>query len=68
MRYVDDLFLAFDNPNDGDFVYQQFNSIHPNLKFTKEEEKDKKLSFWVFQILKRQTGSKRQYNYKKPTF
>ena len=45
MRYVDDLFLAFDNPNDVEYVYQIFNSIHPNLNFTKEEENERKLPF-----------------------
>ena len=45
MRYVDDFFLAFDNPNDIEYVYQIFNSIHPNLKFTKEEKTEGKLPF-----------------------
>ena len=42
MRYVDDLFLALDNLNDVQSVYQKFKSIYPNLKFTKAEENDKK--------------------------
>ena len=61
MRYVDDLFLAFDNPNDIEYVYQIFNSIHPNLKFTKEEENEGKLPFLDVLLPKHLTESKRQY-------
>ena len=51
IRYVDDLYLAFDNPNDVESVYQKFNFIHPNLKFTKEEN-DKKMPFLNILITK----------------
>ena len=66
MRYVDDLFLAFDNPNDVEYVYQIFNSIHPNLKFTKEENK-RKLPFLDVLITKTSNGIEKIV-YKKPTF
>ena len=67
MRYVDDLFLAFDNPNDVDYVYQIFNSIHPNLKFTKEEEKERKLPF--LDVLITKTSNEIETTvYKMPTF
>ena len=56
MRYVDDLFLAFDNPNDVEYVYQIFNSIHPNLKFTKEEKNERKLPFLDVLIIKTSNG------------
>ena len=67
MRYVDDLFLAFDNPNDVEYVYQIFNSIHPNLKFTKEEENERKLPFLDVLITKTSNGIETTV-YKKPTF
>ena len=56
MRYVDDLFSAFDNPNDVEYVYQIFNSIHPNLNFTKEEENERKLPFLDVLITKTSNG------------
>ena len=67
MRYVDDLFLAFDNPYDVEYVYQIFNSIHPNLKFTKEEENERKLLFLDALITKTSIGIETTI-YKKPTF
>ena len=60
MCYIGDLFLAFDNPNDVESVYQKFSSIHPNLKFNKEEEMD---------VLIIKTSNRiRTTVYKKPTF
>ena len=68
MRYVDDLFLAFDNPNDVEYVvYQVFNSIHPNLKFTKEEENERKLPCLDVLITKTSNGIE-TIIYKKPIF
>ena len=67
MRYVDDLFLAFDSPNDVEYVYQIFNYIHPNLKFTKEEENERKLPFLDVLITKTSNGIETTV-YKKPTF
>ena len=67
MRYVDDLFLTFDNPNDVEYVYHIFNSIHPNLKFTKEEENERKLPFLDVLITKTSNGIETTV-YKKPTF
>ena len=67
MYYVDDLFLAFNNPNDVEYVYQIFNSIHPNLKFTKEEENERKLPFLDVLITKTSNGIETTV-YKKPTF
>ena len=61
MRYVDDLVLAFDNPNDIEYVYQIFNSIHPNLKFTKEEEYERKLPFLDVLITKTSHGIETLY-------
>ena len=44
-RYVDDLFLTFDDPNHIDHVFRTFNSIHQKIKFTKENEETNKLAF-----------------------
>ena len=67
MHYVDDLFLALDNPNDVEYVYQIFNYIHPNLKFTKEEENERKLPFLDVFITKTSNGIETTV-YKEPTF
>ena len=51
-RYVDGLFLAFDDPNHIDHVFSTFNSIHQKIKFTKENEKNNKLAFLDVEITK----------------
>ena len=57
MRYVDDLFLAFDNPNDVDYLYQIF----------KGEENERKLPF--LDVLITKTSNEIETTvYKKPTF
>ena len=44
-RYVDDIFLIFDNQIDIDPFLGYLNSLHPNIKFTTETENNGKLSF-----------------------
>ena len=44
-RYVDDLFLAFDNIEDLPKVSSLFNSVHNKIKFTQELEVENQLSF-----------------------
>ena len=44
-RYVDDIFLIFDNQIDIDPFLEYLNSLHPNIKFTTETENNGKLSF-----------------------
>ena len=44
-RYVDDLYLTFDDPNHIDHVFSTFNSIHQKIKFTKENKENNKLAF-----------------------
>ena len=51
-RYMDDLFLTFDDPNHIDHVFSTFNSIHQKIKFTKENEVNNKLAFLDVQIPK----------------
>src|SRR5699024_2324993 len=46
LRYVDDTFVVWPHGRDLLNVFlQHINSIHPNIKFTMEVEKDNKLSF-----------------------
>ena len=52
---------------DVEYVHHIFNSIHPNLKFTKEEENERKLPFLDVLITKTSNGIKTTV-YKKPTF
>ena len=51
-RYVDDLFLTFDDPNHIDHVFSTFNSIYQKIKLTKENEENNKLAFLDVQITK----------------
>ena len=51
-RYLDDLFLTFDDPNHIDHVFSTLNSIHQKIKFTKENQENNKLAFLVVQITK----------------
>ena len=51
-RYVDDLFLTFDDPNHIDHVSSTFNSILQKIKYTKENEENDKLAFLDVQITK----------------
>ena len=44
-RYVDDIFAVFNSENEAQSFYHYFNEQHPNIKFTIENEADKKLSF-----------------------
>ena len=44
-RYVDDIFCLMKSENDANSFLVYLNTKHPNIKFTMEVEKDKKLSF-----------------------
>ena len=44
-RYVDDLFLLFDNSDQINKFEKYMNSRHKNIKFTKEVEKDNSTFF-----------------------
>ena len=45
VRYVDDTFLLCRNKNQAKQLLQMFHSVHPNMKFTMEEENSNRLSF-----------------------
>ena len=66
-RYVDDLFLAFENPDDIQPVFALFNSIHNNITFTKEIETCNQLSFLDVHILKTNTNIETKI-FRKPTY
>ena len=51
-RYVDKLFLTFDDPIHIDHVFQTLNSMHQKIKFTKEHERNNKLASLDVQITK----------------
>ena len=43
-RYVDDTFLVFSAKDDVQPFFDFMNSVHPNIRFTKEEESNNKLT------------------------
>jgi hypothetical protein len=67
-RYVDDIFVV--RPH-GEEELQNFlqylNSLHPNIQFTMETEKDDKLTFLEVLVKKKLDGSLGQTVYRKPT-
>ena len=66
-RYVDDLFLSFNNSEDIDLIFDLFNSIHSKLKFTKEIETNSQISFLDVYIIKTDKAIQTKI-YRKPTF
>ena len=65
-RYVDDLFLTFDNPNHIDHVFGIFNSKHLKVKLRKENEENNKLPSWM-EYIEIRIALKCQYFEKIPT-
>ena len=49
-RYVDDTFSLFNNLSNALKFLDYINNMHPNIKFTIEEETENKLSFQVIVI------------------
>ena len=66
-RYVDDLFLLFENPNQVTPFFNYLNSQHSNIKFTIEKEADNKLTFLDVSIV-RSNNKFSTCVYRKPTF
>ena len=73
-RYLDDTFILFDSSDQSVSFFDFFNGIHPNIKFTCENESDHKLSFldlnisknennFVTSIFRKQTFSGKGTNY-----
>ena len=65
-RYIDDLFLLFENPNQVTPFFNYLNSQHSNIKFTMEKEADNKLTFLGVSIVRNNKFS--TCVYRKPTF
>ena len=55
-RYVDDLFLAFDNSEDVEDTFNAFNSIPNKIQFTREPEVKNQLAFLDVHITKTREG------------
>ena len=65
-RYVDDIFLAFENKSDSDQFFAYLNDRHKNIKFTKEDEVDRSLPFLDIKI--QSSDTLKTSVYRKPTF
>ena len=66
-RYVDDTFLIFRSPTHIPLFLDFLNSQHPNIEFTSEIEKDRKLAFLDVEVLN-SFGQFSTSVYRKPTF
>ena len=65
-RYVDDIFATFDNEDDALNFYNYLNNRHPNIKFTKEYNKNVVLPFLDVSITNKATFNTSVYH--KPTY
>ena len=65
-RYVDDTF-TFVKKNCITEVVQKINSFHPNIKFTHEIERDKKIAFLDVLLSRKDDGGLDTSVYRKPT-
>ena len=66
-RYVDDIFLLFNDANHVNKFEKYLNSRHKNMKFTKEVESENSLAFLDIRII-RESGNFLTSIYRKPTF
>ena len=67
-RYIDDILLIYDsNHTDIPNILGNFNTIHPNLQFTAENETNKKINYLDITIQRTRTCWKTSI-YRKPTF
>jgi len=63
-RYVDDILLIYDsNHTDIQEILTDFNTIHPNLKFTAETESDNRINYLDITIHRTPTDWKIQKTY-----
>jgi len=68
LRYVDNILLIFDsNHTNIQNILDNFNAIHPNLKFTAETETNNKINYLDITMHKTPTNWKISI-YRKPTF
>jgi len=67
-RYVDDILLIYDSDHTNiQDIANDFNSLHPNLKFTTETETNNKLNYLDITVHRTHTGWKTSI-YRKPNF
>ena len=66
-RYVDDIFVLFDNEEKCNSFCQYINTKHPNLKFKAEYEQDNTISF-LDVLIERQQNKFTTNVYRKDTF
>ncbi|XP_064472603.1 uncharacterized protein LOC135387236 [Ornithodoros turicata] len=64
-RYVDDTFVIIKN-NFTNTFFDKLNSIHPNIQFTCEEEKEKKIAFLDVLVQRDPCGNLKTSVYRKP--
>ena len=66
-RYVDDIFVLFESAEHLSKFRDYFNTRHPNMSFSFEQEKNGKLSFLDVEV-SREKGKFVTTVYRKPTF
>ena len=66
-RYIDDTFIIFKERAHSDRFLEYLNKQHESIKFTKEDEKDNKLSFLDVEVKKNDDGTFDTSIYRKPT-
>ena len=66
-RYVDDVFMMFNDKGDVNKFLRYLNSRHTNIEFSKDEERDDKISFLDVNIT-REKGKLVTSIYRKDTF
>ena len=66
-RYVDDIFVLFESAEHLQKFRNQFNTCHPNMSFSFEQEKNGKLSFLQIEV-SREKGIFVTTVFRKPTF
>ncbi|XP_064458887.1 uncharacterized protein LOC135369161 [Ornithodoros turicata] len=64
-RYVDDTFVII-KKNFTNIFFDKLNSIHPNIQFTCEEEKEKKIAFLDVLVQRYPCGNLKTSVYRKP--
>ena len=65
-RYLDDIFAVFNSKSEALEFFNYLNDLHPNIKFTMEEEKENKLNFLDVTIAKTPQSTTHSV-YRKPT-
>ena len=67
-RFVDDTFAIFNNKQESNMFFEYLNNLHPNIKFTKEDESANNLAFLDVLITRDTDGTLFTSVYRKPTF